>query len=323
VPQIANYLTAPTALFQAGLLEVDSFHRRIGEMRLGAAEDADNGRGNFFWRGMNSHYNYTSNLPATQYGYNANIRYTAMQFGGNLYGFESDNSLWLFGLAGSLGQLSFTPHHPLGSNKTTMDRWNIAGYVSYLNQLGFYVDTVLSYGGFRGTVSSSDYGRGAKLTGNSLTASIEAGMPFVLNDACWSVEPQAQLIYQRLSFGRDVDSSAALPGQAGFLVDLGTPQQWVARLGMRLKKETVTKQGYPATLYGKLNLIHGFGKNDKVWAGNEFKLGKFGTHLETGLGMSVDMSKNSRFYGELAWQERISSAGSSGFRFNSGICVNF
>jgi len=84
-----------------------------------------------------------------------------------------------------------------------------------------------------------------------------------------------------------------------------------------------TKQGHKATFYGKLNLIHGFGDGDKVWAGNEFALGKAGTRLEAGLGMSVEMSKKSSLYTDISWQERISSAGSSGLSFKGGLRINF
>jgi len=133
VPQVASYLTAPTALFQAGLMDVASLQNRLGEMRLApVSEEASAGgdderaakmRGNFFLRGFGGDYNYRSNLDASRYGYDADIRYAAVQAGGSLFGFDNAAGQMMFGLAGTYGDLSFSPDR-LDSRKTPMDVWN-------------------------------------------------------------------------------------------------------------------------------------------------------------------------------------------------------
>jgi len=109
---------------------------------------------------------------------------------------------------------------------------------------------------------------------------------------------KVQSIYRRLSFDRAV--VPVLLYQVRQALSLGHPDQWIGRVGTKVKKNTFLKEGVTATLYGKVNLLHGFDGDDKVWVANEFVLGDFGTQLETGLGMSVEFSKNSPLYSEVA-----------------------
>jgi len=323
-PQVSSYITAPTALFQAGLSDISTLHQRLDEIRHKAAKKSDTGRGHFFFRSYAGDYNHTSNLAISQYGYNSHIRHAAIQLGGNLYSLKNDKRLWMFGLSNNLGHLSFSPRHVVGSSKTNMDVRRITGYATYLRNSGFYIDTLLSYGNFKGTISTQTYGKGAKLTGNSFATSIETGWPFPLNSGGgrWSIEPQAQLVYQRQLFDRAIDSSTTLI-PPGFVVALGDPDQWIGRIGARLKKSMIIQQDHPATLYGKINFIHGFGDGNKIYAGNDFYTSGFGTNLELGLGMGIETSQNTTFYADASWQERIQSAGSSGFAINVGFKLRF
>jgi len=74
--------------------------------------------------------------------------------------------------------------------------------------------------GFKGTFSSQTLrAAGARIKGDGFAASIATGKPFALNDQGWSIEPQAQIVYQRLSFDQAMDGSTApLPRQEGFIV---------------------------------------------------------------------------------------------------------
>jgi len=318
VPQVASYLTAPTALFQAGFMDVGNLHNRLGEVRQSAAiegEEPTKSRGNFFLRGYGGDYDYHSDLSAIHYGYDADIRYAAVQAGGNLYGFDTAGGRMLFGLAGSYGDLAFSPDR-LDSRKTSMDVWSAAAYASWLGNDGLYIDTILSYGGFSGSVSTQRYDHTAKLKGNSFTASIEAGQSFALGSDGWSIEPQAQLIYQRLSFDRahDIDD---------FAIVLGSPDQWVGRLGGKLSKELAVENMERFIVYGKLNLIHGFSGGDRVFLGDNFHVGEFGTQIEGGLGLNLDMTKNASLYGDVSYQGRVGDGGSNGLSLNGGLRFQF
>jgi len=321
-PQMASYLTAPTALFQAGISDTANLQSRLGEMRQAAlseealadGEKAARMRGNFFLRGFGGDYNYHSNLNAIHYGYDADIRYAAVQAGGNLAGFDTAAGQMLFGLAGSYGDLSFSPER-LDSRKTSMDVWSASAYASWLGNNGFYVDTILSYGGFSGAVSTRRYDHTASLKGNSFTASVEVGHNFALANG-WAIEPQAQLTYQRLSFDNQYDID-------DFAVVLGSPDQWVGRIGGRVSKDVAVESVERLQLYGKLNLIHGFGSGDRVFLGDDFHIGKFGTNIEAGVGLSLDMTKNASLYGDVSYQSRIGKGGSNGLSLNGGLRFQF
>jgi len=324
VPQVASYLTAPTALFQAGFMDVSSLQNRLGELRHTAAITVDESesdeqptkmRGDFFLRGYGGDYNYHSDLSSVRYGYDADIRYAAVQAGGSVYGFETAAGEMMFGLAGSYGDLSFSPER-LDSRKTSMDVWSASAYGSWLGNNGLYVDTILSYGGFSGTVSTRRHDRTAKLKGHSLTASVEVGQNFALGTDGWSIEPQAQLIYQRLSFDQAYDVD-------GFAVALGNPDQWVGRIGGKLSKEVAMESVERLVLYGKLNLIHGFDDGDRVFLGDNFRLGEFGTQIEGGVGLNLDMTKNAALYGDVSYQGRVGDGGSNGFSLNGGLRFQF
>jgi len=179
-PQLANYLTAPNALFHASLQDLGSLHQRLGELRLKAVYKPDGGYGEFFLQGYGGDHDYQSYLNAAQYGYDADITYAAIQANGNLYGFETDKSLIRFGLSGSYGNLGLSPYRN-DSQKTKFDLWSIAPYMTWQHQSGAYLDAILSYGGFfDGLVITAARGRTTYLKGNSLTSSLEAGMPSTL-----------------------------------------------------------------------------------------------------------------------------------------------
>jgi len=306
VPQIANYLVAPTALFQAGLQDMGSLRERLGEMRMKHA-----GKREFFLRGHGGDYDWRSNLNAARYGYDADIRYTALQLGGNVYGVESKNTVLSVGFAGSYGDLAFTPHRT-GSRKTKMALWSATPYLTWQHDSGAYLNVAVSHGRFNGLVTTQARGRTARLQGRSVTTSIEAGMPVAFGNNDWSVQPQLQLIHQKLKFNdtADVDN---------FAVKLGQPKQITARAG-----GVLTKYFSPdAKLYGTLNLIHSFADKNKAWFGDDFEIGRAGTSLETGVGAQITVGKNFTVYGETNWQRRLRHGGINGFTLNVGVDFRF
>lgn len=315
-PQVASYLVAPTALFQAGLMDISNLHSRLGEIRQNKMGDSS-GQGEFFLRTYGGTYDTSSNRSALNYGYDGDMQYAAIQAGGNLYAIETANSITRFGLSGSYGELSFEPKHVYGSEKNDIDKWTVSAYATYLRDNGFYVDGIISYGGFSGDVSTSLRGKTAKVKGDSFAVSVETGMPFETSIAGLVIEPQSQLVYQRLMFDtqRDIDN---------FRVDLGDQDQWTARVGGRLVKTLQpTAQGRVVSVYGKLNLLTSFGDGGTVNFGDNFKLGDFGSAIEGGLGINAKMSENFSLYGDVAYQNKIEKAGISGATFNAGMRYQF
>ncbi|MDD9334151.1 MAG: autotransporter outer membrane beta-barrel domain-containing protein, partial [Bartonella sp.] len=89
---------------------------------------------------------YASNLSAFEYGYGAELDYTALEAGVLLKEIESLCSRTFFGVMGTYGSLTLHPQNVEQSKKSTFDKWSVAAYGSLQHDRGFYMDGVFSYG---------------------------------------------------------------------------------------------------------------------------------------------------------------------------------
>jgi len=314
VPQASNYLVAPLALMQAGLLEVSTLHARLGDIRANIVQARADKDGEYFLTGYHGNYVYRSNLKRSQYGYDTDFRYGAAKLGGNLYGFETDQGMARFGLSVSRGNLSYQPRPMEGVEKTSFGTWNAAAYFTYADMEGFYLDAIASYGDFSSDVASQLRNQTTKIGGHSWAASLEIGKPFMIfNSEDWEMKPQAQIIYQKLDFNATYDRAD------DFDVALGQNQQLLLRLGNHFTRQLNNRQ---ASIYAKLDYLHSFKTGRNVWLGNDFRIGDFGHHIEAGFGFNALRPKAATsFYGQATWQQRLNDAGFSGIRFNGGVRV--
>jgi len=356
VPQAANYLLAPSVLLQTAQMDMTALHQHLGEIRAAglaggrsslvafsspqpaaarfydpygvyrdwqvhnaalrvggnAVSDRDAARREVFLRGYGGRHNYKSNLSAQEYGFDARVRHHGVQAGGSLYVLEGASGTTRFGLAASAGSADFTPRNVAGTLKTRVDRWTAAPYVSWQHDSGAYVDGVVAYGGFSGKVNTQLRGQTAKLKGDSLAASIAAGMPLALNDQGLALVPQVQLGWQHLHFKRtrDVDN---------FPVALGAHNQFTGSLGAQLQQTMANH----STVYGRLAVEHAWRDSKQVWLGQDFHLGKSGSHLHGSVGVNAYATPQLQVYGEASWQTRLSSAGLRGVGVSAGVRYRF
>ncbi|MDD9330720.1 MAG: autotransporter outer membrane beta-barrel domain-containing protein, partial [Bartonella sp.] len=80
VPQVPTYLLLPNALFHAGLMNIGNQSKRLEALRVasgGLLKSDENPA--FFVRGYGGSYHYASNLSAFEYGYGAELDYTALE----------------------------------------------------------------------------------------------------------------------------------------------------------------------------------------------------------------------------------------------------
>jgi outer membrane autotransporter protein len=121
----------------------------------------------------------------------------------------------------------------------------LGAYATWMDASGLYVDSVLQSGSQRYT-ARPDINPSVSGKASSFTASIEIGKPFALNES-WSIEPQAQIAYQRSSFDDLVLGGARVSQDAA--------SGWIARLGLRVKGDIATGAG-KLQPYARLNLYH-------------------------------------------------------------------
>lgn len=316
-PQIASYVTAPAALLYAGLADIDTLHRRLGEVRddrdLGRDQD---GPGEVFIRAYGGHFDYSTNVGFKGFGYNATGDYSAIQLGGNVFRHRDDNNgIWRFGMAATLGWLHYEPEAVDGPSSSRTNTFRLSGYGTYQSQQGWYVDGILSVGWFDGDISTSARGETFNLNGTGYAASLEAGYPFAVG-AGFNIEPQLQLVGQHLSFRNDTDADE-LP------VNIGSQNQLLGRLGARVTRPFDYSNGR-ITPYAAVDVLHSFTGGTNVTAGGAtFASGDYGGALQVSLGINGTVSKKTSVYGRATWQHSLGDAGFRGWLFNAGARILF
>ncbi|TPM42556.1 autotransporter outer membrane beta-barrel domain-containing protein [Mesorhizobium sp. B2-2-3] len=141
----------------------------------------------------------------------------------------------------------------LGVGDIDLGGTSVGGYWTRIGPGGWYLDGVVMATFFSGDATSTrDIGIDVKGTG--VTASLEGGYPIALAQG-WTLEPQAQLIWQHLSLDDAEDRFAS--------VSFDLDDNVTGRLGLRLQGET-TLNGTVLQPYLKANLWHGSGGTDHV-----------------------------------------------------------
>lgn len=130
---------------------------------------------------------------------------------------------------------------------------SVGGYWTRIGQGGWYLDGVLMATFFGGDATSSR-DVGIDIGGTGVTASLEGGYPIALAQG-WTLEPQAQLIWQHLSLddAKDRFSSVSFDSEGSV----------TGRIGARLQGESVVN-GIALQPYLKANIWHDFGGTDRV-----------------------------------------------------------
>lgn len=128
-------------------------------------------------------------------------------------------------------------------------------YWTHMGPSGAYVDAVLMGDRLDGDATSRR-GIGIDLEGDGASASVEVGYPLAFTStSTWRLEPQAQLIWQHVSFDDQGDRFAR--------ISFDSDDALIGRIGLRLVSDYDTARGLLQP-YLKLNLWHGFGGEDRI-----------------------------------------------------------
>ncbi|WP_167383634.1 autotransporter outer membrane beta-barrel domain-containing protein [Bordetella genomosp. 12] len=314
-PQVPSYLIAPIALQYATYADLDSLHRRLGEIREDGTQGKDPGQGEVFFRAYGGDFSYRTNRSFRAFGYDASGDYGAMQLGGNLLRKASEDGVWRFGAAGSIGRLNFHPHAVDGSSRSKIDTYRLSGYATYQSHQGWYVDGILSVGWFDGDVHTDARGKAMDLKGQGYAASVEAGYPFAIGYGM-NLEPQVQLIAQHLRFDRKTDAD-------GLDVDIGSQTHGMARLGARLTRPIDLAKGR-ITPYVGVHVLHAFNGATNVEVGDTtFRTGQYGDAMRYSAGVTGAVTDTLSLYGEVARMQALGGSGVNGWLFNGGVRYRF
>lgn len=172
----------------------------------------------------------------------------------------------------------------------SMDAYSLGTYWSHTRASGLFLDAVLQGTFYNEASATSVPGETLETDGVGLIGSLETGYGFTLGGG-WEIEPQAQLVYQRLS----VDNAADRYG----LINYDPTNDLFGRIGARVSRELVLENGGEMTGWARASLWHPFGDGAEVTfaglgGGNpmSFDAGLGGTRMQFGVGASVAVSDN-------------------------------
>lgn len=162
-----------------------------------------------------------------------------------------------------------------------LDTTSFGGYWTHIGPSGWYLDGVLMGSWFSGD-ATSDRNLGVDIDGSAITASLEGGYPVPLSES-WTIEPQAQLIWQHLSLDDQSDEFSA--------VSFDNDDGIIGRLGFRVQGKYQTSSGLFQP-YLKANLWHGFSSTDTVrFDSDAIETEGESTSLELGGGIVHDFTE--------------------------------
>ncbi|VEJ45873.1 autotransporter outer membrane beta-barrel domain-containing protein [Bartonella vinsonii] len=318
LPQVANYLVMPNALFSAGFADVNNQNVLLDNMRTAVFGTEKNKKNGIFLSSYGEKVTLSSNRTPLHYGYGADVNYTGLQLGVVLATLEGEDIRTHFGLLGTYGKLGFTPKDMEDSEKTTLDKWSLTAYSGIQHRNGLYVNALLSYGTLKGNITTALVGNAVKLDGTeTLNISATVGQKITTGTKGLMFEPQAQFIYQNLIF--DILSDAN-----GLKVDMGNPRQWLVRMGGRLTQTfTSEEEANDFSVYGKLNILKAFADGETIKIADTFYLDPTGSAIEGGIGVNATLTPNIALHGDISYRHKLQKAGVSGTNFSGGISYRF
>ncbi|EPJ3205953.1 autotransporter outer membrane beta-barrel domain-containing protein [Citrobacter freundii] len=294
-PETMLYSGLASVVRQGDISLLGNMHQRMGdEVKPGIDED------NRAWARMIGYSGKTKLDDAA--GTQTSSHTMGIQVGVDMYANES----WKAGMYTSILDIdSNVKGSKTGSNgkggNIDDNAFYVGGYATWFSGDGMYVDNVLQYGNHKSRLSASGNNGSYTVKGNTLTASTEVGKAFRLGASAWSLEPQAQLIYQYSDF-----DNSTLDGVTQTRVNMDTADSFTARLGVRLVADYDTNHG-KFQPYGRVNVWQGLGSKDKTHFSNavatttlESSQQYSSTEIAAGLSWSID--RNLQVYGELGTQ---------------------
>ncbi|WP_375666350.1 autotransporter outer membrane beta-barrel domain-containing protein [Bartonella sp. TT121SHDZB] len=301
-PQGESSLTMPIAMFAVGGADVNNQNILLDNMQITMFEPKNHQERGVF---LSSYSNKSTFSSSVQANIRANIRYAALQAGAILIALEDQNISTNFGLFGTYGKLSFAPENKKSSLKNMLDKWSLSAYGNIQHDSGIYANAFLSCGIFKENIAADSTKHTLKRNNRkTLGAAATVGQKLLTSLEGVILEPQAQLVYQRLMLGSfsDKDNSK---------INISNPHQWLLRIGGRLTQN----KGHAVSFYGKLNMIKTFSKN--------FQLAAMGSLIEGGFGIHAHLSQNIQLHSDLSYQHKFKKVGISGINISAGIRYHF
>jgi outer membrane autotransporter protein len=215
-----------------------------------------------------------------------------------LYGAYGDVSADVNGLVTNPAATAYVNTHTGSMNLTA---WSGGAYWTHVGPGGWYLDTVLQGTSYNGS-ASTQFAR-LNTDGWGFIASLEGGVPFAFPQLGpgFVVEPQGQILWQKVSFRHDYDGLGD--------VALGDTTGPSGRIGLRTKWTIVTGGGQVWQPYLRGNLWRDWGAEaDAVYSGTSIvPLVNQATRLEFGGGLTGRINANVSVFANVDYEFAVGS----------------
>ncbi|RYF72587.1 MAG: autotransporter outer membrane beta-barrel domain-containing protein, partial [Comamonadaceae bacterium] len=318
--EVPMYAALPEQLRQANLAMLGNMHQRVGDDGVAGSSTggAEQGHRQAWGRviSIDRDIQQSGTVSPSSQG-----RLNGFQVGTDLFATPNFKAgIYVGQLDGDMSVSGFArgvQGYGVGSNDLRSQY--LGAYATWKNDSGLYVDGVVQGGRHRTTVNpAAAFDSSGK--GSSLLASIEAGQAFAIAPN-WTIEPQLQLVHQRLS----LDDANIV----GALVQQDSHNGWTVRAGVRVKGQIDTGAG---TLqpYARVNVYKRSSGTDITRfigpaAFTDIATGSGGTSSELAAGATWQVSQSTSIYGEVGklWASGGNARTKSGINGSLGVKVRW
>lgn len=227
-PEVAAFVASVPAAHDLAAAMLGTFHERRGEQALLRGDGAlPSTWGRIF--AENSKIKWDGDVAPSLYG-----DLSGFQIGQDFAGWGEDGgtNLRLGAFVGRSSTDGTVRGAAIGWNDLTVGQIDVkatslAGYATLVGASGWYVDAVVMRSWFDGN-SAASTGEAIDIDGTGWAASLEIGYPLALSNR-WTLEPQAQILWQRIKLDDRADAFSTIDFAAG--------DSLTGRVGLRLQGE--------------------------------------------------------------------------------------
>lgn len=310
----------PAQLRQADMAMLGDLRKRMGDEGTQATTSSDTGASRRVWGRI-----LRTDPKISQQGTvspESSGHLTGFQAGLDLYADQSIKAgIYVGQLEGDMsvkGFASGVDRKYVGFNNLRTRYLGVYG--TWQDQSGLYADAVLQGADYRSDLRTAGDTAQARTKGSGWLASLEMGKAFAVTSN-WQIEPQAQIIYRKLSIDDTALSLATVKNKAD--------DDWTVRLGARIKGNFATGAGVLQP-YGRINVYKASNTTDiasfAAPGGTTDIKAKGGyTATEMAAGASLQINPRTSVYGELGklWANGGDSRVKSGVQASIGVKVQW
>lgn len=324
-------MAVPAVAHRLGLDVLGTYHDRAGEDEVrSAANRQANAHERRAWGrlfGSSGHVKNGGHVGAgrvsdfekrgPRYEYDV----AGIQVGADLYRrLDADGSRQMAGayFAGSRGFAHVDAVQGGRAGKVSMQGYTVGAYWTGMSQSRSYVDAVAQVTRYQGVHANSMGGERISPDGWGFAASLEGGYSIKLAEN-WTIEPQAQLIYQNISLGGTTRDRFGL-------IDFEDSDAVHGRLGARVTKKWGGSDRRMYTAWARANIWHGFGANAQTTFSSlngqnqvalNTALGR--TWAQLGLGFNAQVKDNLHAFAAADYERHVGGQRASGVSGRVGV----